>query len=348
MSTLALVPVGPDDDAGIRSWADVVAASLRHEVGDHATPWAAEELAVVVREPDGLRRDTFLLGLLDGRPVSAGWLALRLLDNLDGAQLDVHVLPQERRQGLGGQVLDRLEELAGAAGRNRLDARAQWPGDGPTDGAGTAGIAFAARRGYRFGIGEVQRELALPVPDDRLAALAADAARHHPSYRIVAWSGPVPDDLVAGWLAVSSTLQTEAPAGEVQREDESADVTAFRTAEALQARQGRTPWHAVALAASGEVVGYTQLMVPDHDPLFVHQWGTLVRRDHRGHRLGLALKVANLRALQRDLDTTGRRVVTWNAEVNRPMIAVNEAMGFVATARSADLQRIVATSTAPA
>jgi GNAT superfamily N-acetyltransferase len=341
MSELELVRIGPDDGAAIAAWADVVATSLRHELGEHATPWAAAELAVVVREPDTLRRDTFLLGLLGAEPVAAGWLAMRLLDNLDGAQLDVHVLPRHRRRGFGARLLDRLEELAAAAGRTRLDARAQWPYDGPSDGAGTAGIGFAARRGYGFGIGEVQRELPLPAPDGRLAALAAQTAPHHASYRIVSWSGSVPDDLVAGWLAVSSTLLTEAPAGEVQREDETADVAAFRTAEVLQARQGRTPWHSVALDASGEVVAYTQLMVPEHDPRFVHQWGTLVRRDHRGHRLGLALKVANLRALQRDLDTAGRRVVTWNAEVNGPMIAVNEAMGFVATARSADLQRIV-------
>ncbi|MBM0125016.1 GNAT family N-acetyltransferase [Pimelobacter simplex] len=350
MSALELVTIGPDDDTAIVAWADVVAASLRHELGQHATPWAAEELAVVVREPDQLRRDSFLLGLVDGEPVAAGWLAVRLLDNLDGAQVDVHVLPAHRRRGLGGQLLDRLEELAAAEGRTLLDARAQWPYAGPEAGAdagadagaGTAGIEFAAGRGYGFGIGEVQRELPLPAPDDRLAALAADAAPHHATYRIVSWTGPIPDDLVAGWLAVSSTLMTEAPAGEVEREDESADVAAYRTAEALQARQGRTPWHSVALDATGEVVAYTQLMVPDHEPVFVHQWGTLVRRDHRGHRLGLALKVANLRALQRDLDTTGRRVVTWNAEVNGPMIAVNEAMGFEPTARSADLQKIVA------
>ncbi|HWJ10170.1 MAG TPA: PE-PGRS family protein [Nocardioides sp.] len=339
MSELELVEVDASDDAAIAGWAEVVAASLRHELGEHATPWAAEELAVVLREPDHLRRDSLLLGTVDGRPVAAGWLALRLLDNLDGAQVDVHVLPGHRREGRGGAVLDRLESLAAAAGRTRLDARAAWPWDGPADGAGTPGMAFAASRGYRFGIGEVQRELPLPVAEDLLAGLADAAAPHHASYRIVSWSGPVPDDLVAGWLAVSSTLLTEAPSGEIEREDESADVAAFRTAEALQARQGRTPWHAVALDDQGTVVAYSQLMVPDHDPVFIHQWGTLVRRDHRGHRLGLALKAANLRRLQRDLDTTGRRVVTWNAEVNGPMIAVNEQLGFAPTARSADLQR---------
>lgn len=338
-ATLEIVEVRPGDDAGLRAWADVVAASLRHEIGRHATPWLAEELAVVAQEPDGLRRDAFHLGLVDGEPVAAGWLALRLLDNLDGAQVDVHVLPAHRRQGYGGQVLDRLEEIAARDGRSRFDARAQWPYDGPTDGVGTPGIAFAARRGYRFGIGEVQRELDLPVAEERLAALAAAAAPHHAAYRIEAWRGPVPDALVAGWLAVSSTLTTEAPSGEVEREAESADIAAFRQREAIQARQRRTSWHAVALTGDGEVVAYSELVLPSYDTDWVHQWGTLVRRDHRGHRLGAALKVANLRGLQRDADVAGRRVVTWNAEENGPMIDINEELGFVPRARSAELQR---------
>ncbi len=34
-----------------------------------------------------------------------------------------------------------------------------------------------------------------------------------------------------------------------------------------------------------------------------------------------------------------RRIVTWNAEVNDHMIAVNELMGFGATARGGELQK---------
>ncbi|MCG8154321.1 hypothetical protein GUY44_27875, partial [Pimelobacter simplex] len=52
-AALEIVEVRPGDDAGLRAWADVVAASLRHEIGRHATPWLAEELAVVAQEPDG-------------------------------------------------------------------------------------------------------------------------------------------------------------------------------------------------------------------------------------------------------------------------------------------------------
>ena len=339
MSTLEIVEIEPGDDARLRAWADVTAASLRHEVGAAATPWAAAELAEVVGQDDGLRRDSFHLGLLDGEPVAAGWLALRLLDNLDGAQVDVHVLPDRRRHGYGGRMLDHLEQLAGAAGRSRFDAGAHWPYDGPPDGAGTPGIGFAVARGYRFGIGEVQRELDLPVADEVLAGLAAAAAPHHASYRVEAWQGPVPDELVESWLAVWSTLPTEAPTGDSEKEDDTADVAAFRAAEAVQARQGRRSWHAVALTPEREVVAYTELVVPSYEPDVVFQWGTLVRRDHRGHRLGTALKVANLRALQREADVAGRRLVTWNAEVNAPMIGINEVLGFVPRARSAELQR---------
>jgi hypothetical protein len=49
--------------------------------------------------------------------------------------------------------------------------------------------------------------------------------------------------------------------------------------------------------------------------------------EHRGHRLGLAVKLANLDFLARELPTA-HRVITSNAAVNAPMIAVNDLMGF--------------------
>ena len=98
--------------------------------------------------------------------------------------------------------------------------------------------------------------------------------------------------------------------------------------EEVLARQGRTKYNTVAISAAGEVVAYSDLATTVHDPGRAYQWGTLVRRDHRGHRLGVALKVANLRLLQHERPDV-LRLTTYNAEVNSHMIGVNEALGFV-------------------
>jgi hypothetical protein len=47
----------------------------------------------------------------------------------------------------------------------------------------------------------------------------------------------------------------------------------------------------------------------------------------RGHRLGLAMKLASHRALRAEFDEC-ELVVTTNADVNDHMNAINEAMGY--------------------
>jgi hypothetical protein len=55
--------------------------------------------------------------------------------------------------------------------------------------------------------------------------------------------------------------------------------------------------------------------------------GPLVRRDHRGHRLGTAVKIANLRALQQACPEA-TEVKTQNAETNAWMVGINVRLGF--------------------
>ena len=73
-------------------------------------------------------------------------------------------------------------------------------------------------------------------------------------------------------------------------------------------------------------MAHTDLYVPPSGTQAM-QMGTLVRRDHRGHRLGAAVKVANLEALQRDHPEINE-VHTQNAETNAWMVRINERLGF--------------------
>jgi hypothetical protein len=117
------------------------------------------------------------------------------------------------------------------------------------------------------------------------------------------------------------------------------DGERVRREEARHAGMGSTFLAAGAVhRPTGRLVGFTEVGLSRSDPRRAFQWGTMVSAAHRGHRLGLLLKV---RALQ-ELGTTSpatQYVSTWNAQENRHMIAVNEALGARTNGRVVSLQR---------
>ena len=90
--------------------------------------------------------------------------------------------------------------------------------------------------------------------------------------------------------------------------------------------RGRTVLSAGAVK-DGRLVAFTDLQVPLAQPERASQAGTLVLREHRGHRLGALVKAAVLRELAATLPEV-RRISTYNFDSNRPMVAVNDALGF--------------------
>ncbi|WP_448612513.1 hypothetical protein [Geodermatophilus sp. URMC 60] len=82
-----------------------------------------------------------------------------------------------------------------------------------------------------------------------------------------------------------------------------------------------------AAVRDGRLVAYTELHVPPAQPGRPQQDATLVLCEHRGHRLGARTEVAVLREVAAKLPAV-RRINTYNSDSNRPMVAVNEALGF--------------------
>jgi RimJ/RimL family protein N-acetyltransferase len=62
-------------------------------------------------------------------------------------------------------------------------------------------------------------------------------------------------------------------------------------------------------------------------PGWAWQADTAVSRDHRGHRLGLLLKIEMMRWLAEDRPDV-KTIETWNNADNEFMIRVNEALGY--------------------
>ncbi len=79
--------------------------------------------------------------------------------------------------------------------------------------------------------------------------------------------------------------------------------------------------------ASGALAGYSEITVSAGVEDAANQGDTIVDPRFRGRRLGTILKIANQRRV-RDWRPRIRLVWTGNAEDNRHMIAVNEAVGY--------------------
>jgi len=335
---LRIEQLDASDPAAMAAWHETFLASHRHE-RPFATPLMLEELRA--RFTAGLEAQRYLAfsGLLGDEVAAVGMCYLTMRDNLDQAFVEVQTHPDLRRRGIGGRVLDHLEQVARDHGRSVLLAEVSYPYDAPADGAGTPYAEFARRRGYTFALGNVQRVLDLPVDEEVLRRLVAEAEPHHPAYTFRQFVGRIPDDIVDSFGAILGTLLTEAPTGEITREAEVFDAARIRADEAVFEKSGRTKFTTVALDRAGEVAAYSELVLPRHDPGHVYQWGTLARPRDRGHRLGLATKARNLLWAQGELGEA--TVVTFNAEANTHMVAVNEKMGFRPVERVGELQKRV-------
>lgn len=338
MSALEIVELDPFDAAAFDAWHRVYEEAEDAAGPGIASPWRLEEMRPLLQERSTRQRMLGWSGLVAGEVVTVGWVRMPLLDNRELAEVSVHTAPEHRRRGHGSRMLAHVEAFVRAQGRTILVGESVWAYAGGASGAGQPGPEFAAARGYALALGDVKRVLALPVPEQVLDDLAREAAARHSGYRLRSWSGPVPDDLLVGWARLTSSLSAEAPMGELEWEAETPDPAVVREREALAAQQGRTKYNTVALDAAGAVVAYSDLATTVHEPGKAYQWGTLVDPAARGHRLGLAVKVANLRLLQAERpDIT--LLTTYNAEVNARMVGVNERLGFTPVARLGEFQK---------
>lgn len=321
--------IDPRDDADWAGWFAVFQA-----VQEYARPgepnWTSHEqraLALRHRLPDdgnrtGLSRQDIQLRLDEG----VARLTLHLRDNTHLADLAVWVLPGARRRGLGTALLREGLRRAAADGRTHVETEIDEPG-AEVPGAEVPGVAFARRHGFACGLRETRRDLALPVAPALLDELEAAARPYAEGYRIRTWRERVPQDLLADRALIERRMSTDAPIGDLPVEEEDYDGARIRDNETLNIAQGRLVFAAGAIR-DGRLVAHSEVGVPRAVPQRGYQWGTLVLKGHRGHRLGMLVKIAALRELAAGSPGT-TCVSTWNAETNAPMIAVNEALGFV-------------------
>ncbi|QNN51445.1 GNAT family N-acetyltransferase [Nocardioides mesophilus] len=322
---------GADPELARRYWELGRASELAYRVFDSYWPWQTAEVSL--REGRA-GWETHLLGAFDGdRLAGVGMLTLPLLDNPHLAYLNVNVDPAWQRQGYGSALASQVEELARERGRRVMACDAYAP-----PGEETAGLRFLLAHGYTVGLEDAMKVVELDATEPGWAALEAEVAPRTAGYTFVTWADVVPQELLEDYCRLQEAFFELAPLGEMEIEPEVWDERRVREREESNRNQGRQEVCTAVLAADGSMVGLTEVALNRHAPHRGFQSGTLVLPEHRGHALGLAVKLRNHRELRSRFPQC-RILVTGNAGINLAMNAVNDRLGYRLVERCLELQK---------
>ncbi|MCR8670319.1 GNAT family N-acetyltransferase [Agrococcus sp. HG114] len=333
----------------IARYVDVSNRVTQAHWGDDAHDTTVDEIVASLRHTDDevVRRFLVTEGGLD---VARAITAINREDGARVAYVSAWVDPAARGRGIGRAVAEGIERVAVELGATTLqgwvDHRPPAEGDerlvsanGHGEIAVDAPARLATSLGYRLEQVDRISELDVEAARGELERHRADALAHAgEDYEARSWQGATPPALLDAMAALHARMATDAPSAGLEVDDEHWDAARVERLESRLMAAGQTILQAVAMhRPSGEAVAFTILVLPAPGrPAF--QEDTLVHAEHRGRRLGMLVKAENLLQLGRRHPDRAR-VVTWNATENRPMLAVNEALGFVAVAAEGAWQK---------
>ncbi|HSS69013.1 MAG TPA: GNAT family N-acetyltransferase [Nocardioidaceae bacterium] len=279
---------------------------------------------------DDLGTENVVVGRVDGALAAVASVELPVWDNQHMAFVELVIAPDYRGSGIGARVLDQVYAVMKTNDRSLLIANA-WKGSDLE--------RFWLDHGLEMGSEAAQRRLRpLDLDWPHLDRLHAEALAASTAYDIVQVTQPVSDDLVEEMVQLQLTMN-DAPVDGLTVDDDVWDAKRYRATESAAANRRMTPHRLVARHRdSGDVAGFTVVAVEHDRPHLGFQEDTAVIRAHRGHRLGVRLKIEMLRYL-REAEPRIVQIDTWNAVSNSHMIAVNDAIGCFVVGYGGELQR---------
>ncbi|MEV6600824.1 GNAT family N-acetyltransferase [Actinoplanes sp. NPDC051346] len=236
------------------------------------------------------------------------------------SEAEVSVHPAERRRGVGSALLDAVVDAA-----RKLERRAV------TAGPVTGDAPFLVAHGFRPVLNLTFSRL--PMARTDAARMTAFAGEPHPGYRLHSWEGTVAGDL-APTFAASRSAMDDMPMDEADVAAEAWDVDRVRAIAAAVTKRGDILCTVAAMhEADGEIVGFSELVVPGDGTGDAQHYGTGVLPGHRGRGLARWMKAAAVLHV-RDAHPGVEGLLTDTADSNVRMRRINETLGYEPTHRS--------------
>ncbi|MBB6628790.1 GNAT family N-acetyltransferase [Nocardioides sp. KIGAM211] len=333
MSDVEIREVDVHDEPALRVWWETGRAASAERPFDAWPVWEVSRVALPRERSDG--RKELVTATRDGAVVGAGMVWFFLADNTHLAQVDVWVPPEHRRRGLGRALLADLEERVRNAGRTTCLSTVRAPVD-----EDSAAVGFAAALGYPVASHEETKLVDLATAVPRWAALDEEVAAAQGDYGYVPFEDVVPEAYVDDFCALLSAFMGLIPTGDLDLREAEWTPERLHEHEERTRATGRTWVVALAVDPDGRACGFSELGISSQDPRHAEVGGTMVLPEHRGHRLGLGMKLLTHRRVL-ELYPECAYVETGNAGVNAPMNAVNERLGYRVVERSLDVQKVL-------
>lgn len=317
---------------------------------------------------DPYERVNILCAYMDGRLVGRAEVRMPLISETDIAQIVVDVDPDELSEGIGRSLLSAAEQLAYGESRrvirlvtehpaSELKAPA-GPGDGSVMGGETSGVGvqwidaadgsgklpashrqtrFAEHAGYELQTVSSFALLDVPLPQERIESIerSLESVPFTERYALHTWVDSAPEELLEPLARLHARLPSDSFVKPIVSDPDPWDAERVRRTERLREEDGDRSLMAVAEDRdNGELVGMTELILAQHRPTLALQDETLVIREHRGRRLGMRLKMANLKQLT-EVQPEVETVYSWTHTGNDRMNWVNAQLGFQDAGQSA-------------